>query len=353
MIDTTFLSLLPHIKNPSSPTLWLADENALEALHSLDNSGHTYLHIATNRYDIYQLAGDKNISVEFNDFTLEELPFTPENIVYRISKEKSLTHYLFNKAAQLLGDKGTLIIAGKKQEGIKTYANNLSKTFLCNGKLKKNNSDYHGYFNHFNTTNTLDDQTYTLLQQPFLKQEPSHPQFSKPGVFGWNKIDIGTELLLKSLPNILEKHYNSPGTILDLGCGYGWIFSNLPYYLNKETLKNTHITATDNNAAAIRCAEKNAMASNIPTNIIADDCAKNITEKFDLILCNPPFHQGFAHDKSLTCKFLQETKSHLSHKGIAVFVVNEFISLPKEQLMHFNGQEIITKEHGFKIILLY
>lgn len=351
-MDTSFTTLLPYLQHLTVPTLWLADENALDTLNALSNKKNSLLHIATNRYDVYLLARHKNISAEYNDFTLEQLPQIPSRIIYRISKEKPLTHYLINRATQLLGEQGEFIISGQKQEGIKSYAENITKRIGCDGKLKKLGTHYQATFSNFAHHTALDDQNYPQFQQPFSHHPLHHQLYSKPGVFGWNKIDQGTELLLQSLPNILKEYTHSFHNILDLGCGYGWIFANLPHYLSGAALSEVRITATDNNATAISCAQKNALLTPLNIDIIADDCASNINEKFDLILCNPPFHQGFAHDKTLTQKFLDQTKRHLTTNGMAIFVVNEFIRLPKEQCLQFIHNEIFAKEHGFKIIVL-
>jgi 16S rRNA (guanine1207-N2)-methyltransferase len=187
---------------------------------------------------------------------------------------------------------------------------------------------------------------------PELKKLDRNPIYSKPGVFGWNKIDRGTELLLQTLPDIAEQYKPSYKKILDLGCGYGWLFLNLPSYCPENSLNHSQITATDNNAAAITCATKNAQLSDLTIRVIADDCAQQLKEKFSLILCNPPFHQGFSHDQSLTAKFLQQIQQHLEVAGIAVLVMNEFISLPKQQLALFQEVTVYKKQQGFKIIIL-
>ena len=357
MMDSSFSLLIPYLQQPSIPTLWLADENALNTLQALTalpieepkHSSSNRLHIVTNRYDIYQLAQQKNISAEFNDFTLSSLPFIPERIIYRISKEKPLTHYLFNQSAQLLNHSGELIVSGKKQEGIKGYADNLSKIIGCQGKLKKTKNDYFGIFSQFENNAWLDDQQYAQLQQPFA-QAPK--LYSKPGVFGWNKIDQGTELLLSTLPAILDNHPHTIHNILDLGCGYGWIFTNVEKYFPIEK-HAVHITATDNNATAIVCAHENTKQSSHDIIVVADDCASQIQTLYDLILCNPPFHQGFSHDKSLTRKFLTQTKRLLSPTGIAVFVVNDFVKFPIELLNQFTDHHVVTTKQGFTIVALH
>ena len=361
-LDSSFSPLLPHLQSADVPTLWIADENALSALQHLEQNDFPLLSLITNRYDIYTLAKSKNIDSTFNDFNFDHFydgdnTMKIQRVIYRVSKEKALTHHLLNQACKLLNKKnseplGELILSGKKQEGIKSYQKKLLDTFECKGKLKKQGLDYSGVFSDFTITKDIPDDNYTTIQRLPTPNHPHLKVYTKPGVFGWNKIDIGSELLLENLPAILQERSIVPQNILDLGCGYGWIFTNLPLYLPDNYISRVTITATDNNATALLCAEKNSVNLSLPTSIISDDCAQNIDEKFDLILCNPPFHQGFSHDKTLTVKFLEQTKRHLTHKGIAVFVVNEFIQFPNEQLALFTSQTIITKKNGFKIVTL-
>lgn len=392
-LDSSFTPLLPYLQPTDISTLWVADENALHALEQLPVNTSPLLSLITNRYDIYTLAKSKGIAAVFNDFdfsTLNTVINAPvERIVYRISKEKALTQHIFiqsvmllsnNKARDLLnsdllksnlpvaniknnnvrnGRVGELIISGRKQEGIKSYQRYLTDTLACDGQLKKQGTNYSGTFSSATPSSfsrvvkniDFDDryQAITPLPTPNHRHINAH---SKPGIFGWDKIDSGTELLLHSLSPIIEQHRLSPKTLLDLGCGYGWIFINLPHYLDEKILSQLSVTATDNNATALLCANINS--KNLPFNItlVADDCAKNLNDKFDLILCNPPFHQGFSHDQSLTQKFLEQIKQHLTVTGIAVLVMNEFISLPKQQLALFREYTVHKKQHGFKIVIL-
>lgn len=343
-MDNVLNSLLPFLQQCDRPTLWLADENALDALNQLEGNNNN-LFITTNRFDIYQIAIQKNIGCEFSDFLFEHLPFKPERIIYRVSKEKALVHHLLNCASQLLAPDGELIITGKKQDGIKSYAQKLVTQLGATGKLKKQKTEYLGSFSQLNPSTPLESQNYTELHKVECNHDSIKYFYSKPGVFGWQKIDTGTQLLLETIAPILEKTSQTPENILDLGCGYGWIFINLPTLLHSEDIS---ITATDNNATALRCAQKNAEFYAPNTQIIATDCGDSIKKSFDLILCNPPFHQGHSHAKKLTEKFLQNTYRLLDKQGTAFFVVNEFIKL------EFNGLQIeeIKRHHGFKVVSL-
>jgi len=310
------------------------------------------------------MAIQKGFLCEFNDFTLDQLTIKPERILYHISKEKPLTHYLLNQASKLLSEGGELILIGRKQQGIKTYASKLSKQQQLgfNGKLKKSTNDYIGCLIRNNTSITaleyLDDQDYQAIQEITLLKQHIKTIYSKPGVFGWNKVDKGTELLLSYLAGMLKQNPPAIHSALDLGCGYGWIFLNLlcdpQFFSNLETSNVNAIktVATDNNAAALDCAKKNAQRYRLNIDIIAADCANKVNEKFDLILCNPPFHQGFTHDKALTDKFLKQTKRLLNNNGIGLWVVNDFIGLPALAKSHHMNCQKVTQGDGFSVYRL-
>lgn len=350
--------LLTELQAIDQPTLWYADENVAHLVASLGPT--PALTIITNRYDIYQSAQRQQLHCVFSDFNPAHYPAdistgisagidtgSTQKILYRVSKEKALTHFLLNQASQLLADSGSLVISGYKQEGIKSYGDKLKKQLNATGRLKKSGNGYLGHFQFSGRPSAyLDDQDYAGMQA-IQTGVASVPQFySKPGVFGWNKIDQGTRLLLEALQEIYPSLTPKPQTVLDIGCGYGWIFLNLAQY------GFDHITATDNNAAALLCAQKNAALIETPVTITASDCANNLDQRYDLVLCNPPFHQGFQHNQQLTEQFVASCYRHTHKGGHCLMVVNEFIGLEKIASDHFKALSLLHKEQGFKVVLL-
>jgi 16S rRNA (guanine1207-N2)-methyltransferase len=110
--------------------------------------------------------------------------------------------------------------------------------------------------------------------------------------------------------------------------------------------------ATDNNAAALLAMARNAEYYALPVEVVADDCGGQLAPGFDLILCNPPFHQGFSVDGALTDKFLRQTRRLLSAQGMAVFVVNQFIALERAAQKYFRVIEPAGRNPSFKLIRL-
>jgi len=329
--------------------LWLMDENHLNTI--VVNQSQRKIQVISNRWDIVQEATQKGFNAGFSDFDLSRISDNSlDSIYYRISKEKPLVHYLFNQAWRCLKPDGKIYLAGYKNEGIKTYVEKLAKIFGNSQKAIKEGALYTIQLTKqsiYSKENCLDDQDYSHLR--LMLDNHSHEFFSKPGLFGWNKVDLGSELLVNHLDKLPLAQID-PQNCLDLGCGYGYITLAAAKHSICHSVKSW--TMTDNNAAAIIAAEKNRLLAGLNGGVIPDNCAAGINQTFDLILCNPPFHQGFNPDVDLTEKFVRETKRLLSNKGIAFFVVNQFVPLETKANAYFSHVKILHKEAGFKLICL-
>lgn len=346
-----------------SKTLWLVDEN-IES-HLFDNTQQKYAHVKviTNRYDQFSKLKAQAWDVEFDDFTLLHTPNSIDCIIYRVAKEKDQVHYVINQAGKILSPSGKLILIGQKQEGIKTYYKKAQSYFADSTALQKHGQIYIGELTKkANLGQELIQDNYPCIRPAIHWEDQTF--LSKPGVFGWDKIDNGSALLVEALKKLLSTP-SSPSiqpsvstkecwNILDLGCGYG--FLSLTAHQVLQQLKpniEVHLTATDNNAAAIQACHENFLNANIEGRVTASDCGDSLPpNSFDVILCNPPFHQGFSPSNQLTEHFLQKAQSLLKPQGIALFVVNEFIPLEKKALSLFQKAHEIMHNKQFKVILL-
>jgi len=329
---------------------WLVDENL-----TADDIGvlhlPTGLQAVTNRSDLNKALGLKKTQVNFSDFNLDEMAASSK-VVYRISKEKLLAHHCINQSLRNLKRGGELILLGGKQDGIKSIVKNLDKIYGSKTRIKKHGTSYVA-------TCTLEDSLYQRLHaQPDFPGLPddsytklrkvSHRGVSfhsKPGVFGWNKVDRGSELLVSKLPEIC-KYQKQQNDVLDLGCGWGYLMlatADMPFQRR---------IATDNNIAAVSTAAYNFKEAGMAVECVADDCASQISGRFDLILCNPPFHQGFSVSDSMTEKFVAAAARLCRRDTRVGFVVNQFIPLPKVAEKYFPTCRELLAADGFKVFLL-
>lgn len=132
-------------------------------------------------------------------------------------------------------------------------------------------------------------------------------------------------------------------SILDLGCGWGYLMCGTKH------IDASRRVATDNNAAAIDAARLNTEHAGIQAEVLLDDCGEHIREKFDLILCNPPFHQGFSVDNSLLEKFLKNASRMSRRSTRCLFVVNQFIPLDTLADQYFSEVQLLNQQDGFKV----
>ncbi len=336
--------------------LWILDENLTPSdIIQGATKSKIPLTLICNRLDLQQQLKTSKVISTFSDFDFSGFEDNSvDRIFYRISKEKTVVHHIVNQAFRALKPGGELAIAGYKNEGAKTYIDKACKLF--NGaavKSKGGQSSHLAVISKGSTTHgkLLDDKNYAHPRSINAQSNDRSISFiSKPGQFGWNKADRGSELLIQHLPGVINKRHTPVETMLDLGCGYGYLSLMAASLEGLDMLDLQQITATDNNAAAILSCEENLKASGKNYNVIADNCAHGIRGRFDLVLCNPPFHQGFAVDNDLTRMFLEQAHKRLHAKGDAVFVVNQFIPLERKAQDLFGKITLLAESDGFKVI---
>ena len=333
-------------------SLYCLDENGRLGLDALANQTPAKaLRIVSNRFDLAERATALELDAHFSDFDLGDLAEASlGQVFYRISKEKPLVHHILNQAARLLKPGGELILAGQKQEGIKTCIQKAGQRLGTDRtRAEKLGQVYTARIRReAQLGEALDSNDY---ERPRLVGQWQGMSFySKPGLFGWQKEDQGSRLLLDQLTALL--HRNWPGSLLDLGCGYGYLGLVTARRLLPGSLLSRCVF-TDNNAAALAMTRYNLAQQGLSAEVIPANAGQGIQGPFELILCNPPFHQGFRPDNRLIQTFLAQTRSMLAPGGRAVFVVNQFIPLKEAASRYFDHYQTLAHQNGFEVAMIY
>ncbi len=346
MSDNASLWLIEQIQTARGlQSLWCLDEHILTRPGSDPIiSGSKTLTVISNRWDQADLASRVGLTAHFSDFDFDHwADGSLDRIFYRVSKEKPLVHHIINQAGRCLKPGGQLILCGQKTEGAKTYIEKAAAYLGSPQKARKLGSLYVAQIPRANTLGTaLDDNDYPTPRPIF--DEDGLQFYSKPGLFGWQKRDKGSALLWAHVAPRLQA--SGAETLLDLGCGYGYLG------LMTHRLPLQRRVLTDNNAAALAMAAGNAERNGVSAEVIGADCGESITDTFDAVLCNPPFHQGFSVSDDLTDRFLRSARAHLRESGRAWFVVNRFIPLEQKARELFTRIEVLADSDGFKVIEL-
>lgn len=320
--------------------LLVADENCPAELFATLPAGTPVL---SNRWDLYRAASARDLDAQFSDF---ELPTdgTLELITAPVAKERAVVRHLINRAGRALAPGGRLLLWGGKHTGIKTHGRDAAAALGAAAEVRKMGRDYMAFATRgVAVPQVLDDDHYEELRP--LLHYGGRPLFTKPGLFGWDRIDAGSALLAARLPEWFAR-LRVPGRVLDLGCGYGLLA------VAAHGGGARQITATDNCAAALAACARNFAEHRIDGEVIPSDCAAEIDARFDLVLCNPPHHRGFAADQKLTARFFRAAADHLDVRGAALFVTHRTVPTPSLAATAFGHCELLAGAENFQVYLL-
>ena len=165
---------------------------------------------------------------------------------------------------------------------------------------------------------------------------------SQPGIFGWDKIDKGSELLMENLPDTIE------GNGVDFGCGYGYLsHSILNRYDGIESL-----TCIDADHRAIEVCKKNLSGfSNVhmiwKDLLIPCKDLKNI----DFVIMNPPFHEAKTMDTDIGVSFIKSASVTLRNKGRLYMVANRKLPYEPTLAQYFSTVQKCDERNGFKVFV--
>jgi len=162
---------------------------------------------------------------------------------------------------------------------------------------------------------------------------------SQAGVYGWDKIDKGSALLLQHVPQDLK------GKIADFGCGYGYFLQHI--LQQNDGVKRAY--AIDADARALECVRENMRDARAECLWADLTRGAGIPTRLDAIVMNPPFHEGKRTDSDIGVSFIKTAAASLRRNGALYMVANN--QLPYETVLKdvFFSYECIAQENGFKV----
>lgn len=161
--------------------------------------------------------------------------------------------------------------------------------------------------------------------------------YTQPGVFSWDRLDEGTALLLKHLPDL-------GGTGADLGVGIGHISQKVLGSAKVKSLKGF-----DLDARAIALARQNIQDPRFSVQHADVRYLEAPAQGLDFVVMNPPFHNGGIEDKSLGQTFVRKAAEQLRTSGCLWMVANRH--LPYETLLadSFKTVRMVEQTGQYKI----
>ena len=179
-----------------------------------------------------------------------------------------------------------------------------------------------------------------LRELVYKRDDVSFTFFSDNGVFSKDKLDYGSAFLIDTFLKNNDIKINS---VLDVGCGYGFIGIVLSKMLNVS------VDMIDVNRRALHLTDMNIEKNNVKGRTIESYCYEKIDGKYDLIITNPPIRAG----KDVLKDILMNAANHLNEDGRLWFVMRKDHGV-KSMIKYLEEKYLLTivdKSKGFYVVM--
>jgi 16S rRNA (guanine1207-N2)-methyltransferase len=259
-------------------------------------------------------------------------------VTLRLSKDKTAFDLALHAAASRLRPEGKLWVYGANDEGIKSAPKRISAVFGTTTTLISRN--------HCRVLEASRPQHIPGLK-PSLSEWLQHTpldfsdgtidQASYPGVFAKGRLDGGTRLLLETVPP------PKAGTrVLDYAAGSGVIALGLSR--RSEALS---ITLVDADAISIEAARINLPEATTHIASRLDELPD--IPPFDLIVTNPPYHDGKPRSSDVIRKLIADAPARMTDHAAFWIVVQKQVDVSRWLGEVMNTPECMAMDGRFRV----
>jgi len=166
---------------------------------------------------------------------------------------------------------------------------------------------------------------------------------SRPGVFAWDRIDAASRLLAEHLPHDLA------GSAADLGAGYGYLTAEL--LTRCPGIASVDLFEAERRALDLARVNLAPFSDRVALAFHWHDVTRGLDGRFDLVVCNPPFHaQGRGDRPDIGRRFIAVAAQSLKPGGRLWMVANRHLPYEAELDAHFGRVRTVAQAGGFKVV---
>ncbi|MCF2856770.1 methyltransferase [Pseudoalteromonas sp. SMS1] len=322
----------------------LSGNNILVINHSNDGflsqlahlNPHAQINAFSYNFADYKAASKVNSVTSYVDHRLPELGDV-DLVIYYYPKSKPEALMTLTNIRAICSSETRLLVVGENKGGVKSVEKQLKDHAQASYKL---DSAKHCILYEFNQLTLEERFNITDYHQQFSVEAAGQTfeAISVPGVFNHGKLDIGTELLLNNLD--LPKS----GQVLDFGCGAGLIAT---FILNAHPKLSMH--CLDVSALAVYASEQTLKLNGHNGCFILSDGLSEVTEKYDAIISNPPFHTGLSTDYTISESFIKNAKHSMNKRASLQIVANSFLKYQPIIEQYFGTYSTVIKNTKFAV----
>ncbi len=167
-----------------------------------------------------------------------------------------------------------------------------------------------------------------------------------PNVYSGESLDQGARFMLENLP-----HGDKYQRAIDLGCGNGVLSVKLA-----QQNPTMQISCVDESYMAVASAKQN-LADNVGMDrdfqFIANNCLDGFTAgQYDLVVCNPPFHQQQAITDHIAWQMFCDAKHVLDNGGQLLVIGNRHLGYDVKLKRLFGKSNVSLVAANKKFVIL-
>lgn len=233
---------------------------------------------------------------------------------------------------------GAFYLAGQRNRGVRSYAKYLTAVFGNGSRIGRV-----GRVELYSAKKERPDPLQAPVDTRISFALCGLPQGryvveTRAGVFSRDGLDPGTELLIACMA------VRPTDRVLDWGCGWGALGM-----VAARLASRGRATLVDSSIRAIACAENNLTRNRIRNAVarVQDACVYAKNEKYDLIVSNPPLHDGNAAAHPL----IEGAYRALRPGGRLMLVVMRVEPYLKHIRKVFGQGEIAVQKDGYAVLI--
>ncbi|USD32075.1 MULTISPECIES: 16S rRNA (guanine(1207)-N(2))-methyltransferase RsmC [Vibrio] len=262
-------------------------------------------------------------------------PTQADMILLYWPKAKAEAEFLLAMLFAKLGPGTEIVVVGENRSGVKS----IEKMFKAYGPINKFDSARRC---SFYWGQCLEQPAQFNLKDWFKQYQVSYQGHdltvkSLPGVFSHGQFDVGSKLLLDTLPSLT-------GKVLDFGCGAG-VIGSVMATINSDI----ELEMCDISALAVESSKATLEANGLKGCVFASDIYSGTSNDYHFIISNPPFHAGLDTSYSATETLLADAPKYLNTQGQLLIVANSFLKYPPIIQQAFGNCETLNKTNKFAI----
>ncbi|AGF74030.1 ribosomal RNA small subunit methyltransferase C [Bartonella australis AUST/NH1] len=279
----------------------------------------------------------KFINAKFRCYPQVRKNFSYDGALLQLGKYRGLNQNAFLDLLERVKPGGWIVVGGDKTVGAASMMKWIQTIIPVTDKMSKN----HRLIFWLQVPQRINEQNISRFRSLPLNFGSQFQTTS--GMFSHGRIDPGSAMLAAHIPEIIF------GKTADFGAGWGF----LSYAALEKSRNLTAIDLYEADYNSLEAAKRHL--KHIKTSLSIgfywhDLINEPITDLYDTIISNPPFHTQQAADVSLGKHFISNAAKYLKPHGSLLLVANRH--LPYEILLKklFRTVFIHEEAHGFKVI---